>query len=120
MRLMSDSLLATATFGSALAPPYIRIGKSGAIPPTAPHEGPPGASNGRGGVEGRQSLALSTPQAADYLGISPRTLEDWRFRGGGPVFRKIGKRLVRYRVDDLDAFLEHSARVNTGGGQPAR
>lgn len=59
---------------------------------------------------------LTTGQAATYLGTSPRTLEDWRLRGGGPVYRKVGRRLVRYRVDDLARFVEDGARVNTGGG----
>lgn len=59
---------------------------------------------------------LNTNQAASYLGLSPRTLEDWRCRGGGPIFRKLGKRIVRYRLDDLNMFLEQGSRVNTGGG----
>ena len=63
--------------------------------------------------------ALTTVEAGAFLGISPRTLEDWRLRGGGPVFRKLGRRLVRYVRDDLEAFIEDAARANTGGGLPA-
>ena len=61
---------------------------------------------------------LTTSEAATYLGTSPRTLEDWRLRGGGPMYRKVGRRLVRYRAADLEAFVENGARVNTGGGKP--
>jgi len=61
---------------------------------------------------------LTTAEAAAHLGTSPRTLEDWRLRGGGPVFRKVGSRLVRYAPTDLDAFIAEGARVNTGGGRP--
>jgi len=61
---------------------------------------------------------LTTGQAASYLGTSPRTLEDWRLRGGGPVYRKVGRRLVRYHADDLAQFVEDGARINTGGGKP--
>ena len=61
---------------------------------------------------------LTTTQAAERLGTSPRTLEDWRLRGGGPVFHKIGRRLVRYSPADLDDFLDKGARVNTGGALP--
>jgi hypothetical protein len=43
--------------------------------------------------------------AADLLGVSPRTLQAWRVRGGGPRFCKIG-RSVRYRRRDLVAFQE--------------
>lgn len=46
----------------------------------------------------------TTPQAADALGVSRRTLETWRFTGTGPTFVKVG-RAVRYRPEDLEAFL---------------
>lgn len=62
---------------------------------------------------------LSTKEAGDWLGVSPRTLEDWRLRGDGPLFRKLGRRLVRYCMDDLAAFLQGTVRANTGGGLPA-
>lgn len=58
---------------------------------------------------------LTTAQAAAHLGLSPRTLEEWRLRGGGPVFRKLGRRTVRYAQSDLADFIQVSARVNTGG-----
>jgi hypothetical protein len=61
---------------------------------------------------------LTTLQAAAFLGTSPRTLEDWRLRGGGPTYRKLGRRLVRYSAADLASFLEAGARINTGGGTP--
>ena len=52
--------------------------------------------------------ALTTPEAAAYLSIQPATLEQWRWNGRGPRFVKIG-RSVRYRISDLDEFL--NARV---------
>jgi excisionase family DNA binding protein len=52
----------------------------------------------------RQTL-LDTKQAAGYLDLSPNTLDRWRYEGKGPHFVKLG-RAVRYRVQDLDAFLE--------------
>lgn len=61
---------------------------------------------------------LTTADAAALLGTSRRTLEDWRLRGGGPVFRKVGSRLVRYCDADLARFLDDGARLNTGGGRP--
>ena len=57
---------------------------------------------------------LSTAEAGAVLGVSPRTLEDWRLRGGGPLFRKLGRRIVRYLASDLSAFVEAAARANTG------
>jgi hypothetical protein len=61
----------------------------------------------------RETL-LSTVEAGAILGVSPRTLEDWRLRGGGPMFRKIGQRLVRYLYTDLSEFIAKAARANTG------
>jgi hypothetical protein len=61
---------------------------------------------------------LTTSEAADRLGVSPRTLEHWRLKGGGPVFCKVGHRTVRYRANDLEVFLSEGARINTSGGRP--
>ena len=44
---------------------------------------------------------LSTEQAAFYLGLSPRKLEQMRGQGGGPLFRR-HSRYIRYHIDDLD------------------
>jgi excisionase family DNA binding protein len=50
-------------------------------------------------------MTLTTPQAAQYIGMSPRFLEKRRLEGGGPPFIKVG-RAIRYRETDLDQFLE--------------
>ena len=55
---------------------------------------------------------MTTAAAADYLGLSPRTLERYRVTGGGPRFRKIG-RWVRYVPADLANWLDDCARVST-------
>ena len=48
---------------------------------------------------------LSEREAAGYLGpVSMRTLQDWRNKGIGPAYTKLGGR-VAYDVADLDAFL---------------
>ncbi len=46
---------------------------------------------------------LTNDEAADYLRLSPRTLEKQRVFGSGPKFRKFGRR-VMYAVADLDAW----------------
>lgn len=55
-------------------------------------------------------------EAARFLSMSVRTLEDWRYKGGGPAYYKLGRRLVRYRRADLEKFLAAGARINTAGG----
>ena len=53
-----------------------------------------------------------TKEAAAILTVEPTTLEAWRCRGGGPAFLKLGK-AVRYRDEDLEAFMESRLRKNT-------
>nr|BAH89963.1 hypothetical protein [uncultured bacterium]BAH90319.1 hypothetical protein [uncultured bacterium] len=48
---------------------------------------------------------LTNDEAAEYLRLSPRTLEKQRVIGGGPKFRKFGRR-VMYAVSDLDAWAD--------------
>jgi hypothetical protein len=60
-------------------------------------------------LEGRlgptQSGAMFEHDAANYLGVSAAALRAWRARGDGPAYYKLSKS-VRYRLADLDAWLE--------------
>ena len=55
---------------------------------------------------------LTNSEAAAYLNLSPRTLENWRVLGGGPRFRKFGRRVI-YAVDDLELWAVAQACVST-------
>lgn len=55
---------------------------------------------------------LRTPDAAKLLGLSPRTLEKHRCYGTGPVFRRLGGRVV-YALDDLEAWATLGTRRST-------
>lgn len=48
---------------------------------------------------------LTNEEAADFLRLSPRTLEKQRVIGGGPRFRKFGRR-VMYAVADLETWAD--------------
>lgn len=48
---------------------------------------------------------LTNDEAAAHLRLSPRTLEKLRVLGGGPRFRKFGRR-VRYALADLDTWAD--------------
>lgn len=48
---------------------------------------------------------LTNGEAAEFLRLSPRTLEKRRVVGGGPRFRKFGKR-VMYAIVDLEAWAD--------------
>ena len=59
---------------------------------------------------------LTTKQAAEYVGLSHRTLEAYRFAGAGPSYIKHGgprSGLVLYLPEDLDAWLVSLRRRNT-------
>lgn len=68
-------------------------------------------SNARADNARRGTPFLSPEQAAHYLGISVRTLQEHRSAGTGPRFRR-HTRHVRYHIDDLDAW---SKGVAEGG-----
>lgn len=48
---------------------------------------------------------LTTAEAASALGLSPRTLEGLRRKGGGPAFVAISRNLVRYQPAALSAWV---------------
>jgi predicted DNA-binding transcriptional regulator AlpA len=55
---------------------------------------------------------LRTPDAALHLGLSARTLEKHRCFGTGPVYRKLGGRIV-YALADLDEWATLGMRRST-------
>lgn len=59
------------------------------------------------------SRLLSTAEAAEFLGVSRRTLEDWRRNGRGPKFVALSRNAVRYRLIDLEAWVESRAAPHT-------
>ena len=64
-----------------------------------------------------ENQALNNAQAANFLGINPKTLANWRSLGLGPNYIRYGdgpKGRVVYDMSDLIAFRDAS-RVKTGG-----
>lgn len=55
---------------------------------------------------------LRTPDAAKLLGLSPRTLEKHRCYGTGPIYRRLGGRVV-YSLGDLEAWATLGTRRST-------
>lgn len=55
---------------------------------------------------------LTDEEAAKYLKLSAGYLRVLRCKGGGPLFARLG-RAIRYRITDLDAWIEARIRQNT-------
>ena len=61
---------------------------------------------------------LTQKEVARQLGISGRTLERHRVTGTGPRWLRLG-RLVRYRISDLEEWVELSVRRSTSDNAEA-
>ena len=51
------------------------------------------------------SVFLSESDAADYLGLSKKTLR-WLFDHKGPAYAKLNGKLIRYHQADLDEWMD--------------
>jgi predicted DNA-binding transcriptional regulator AlpA len=60
-----------------------------------------------------QNTLLNTIQASRYLGLSKAFLERDRWAGARVPFIKIGARAVRYRLQDLEFYIESCTRKST-------
>ncbi len=56
---------------------------------------------------------ITTEEAAQRLGVSKAFLERDRWAGARIPFIRIGARAVRYRVSDLDHYIEQRQRRST-------
>lgn len=56
-------------------------------------------------VDGCGNKLMDQNEVAEFLGISPKTLEYYRWKKVGPKYLKIGK-LARYRKCDVIAFIK--------------
>ncbi|HJF44593.1 helix-turn-helix transcriptional regulator [Thermophilibacter provencensis] len=64
-------------------------------------------------------ILVTSDEAARIIGIAPKTLVNWRNRGKGPAYVRLGEKHspVMYRVRDLEAWID--SRV-VGAGRGAR
>jgi hypothetical protein len=68
----------------------------------------PTTSEAAGSNARRGQIWFNTEDAACHLGIAPNTLKKWRALRQGPLFYRIGKKAIRYSIDDLEAFARRS------------
>lgn len=53
---------------------------------------------------------LTTKEAAAQLGVSPRTLQAWRYEGKGPDYLRFSHKNVRYSQEALNQWLKDKAK----------
>jgi len=63
---------------------------------------------------------LDQNAAAEYLGLSPRTLERFRVEGRGPHYRKFGRRVLYARADLVDWADRQIRRSTSDAGEVSK
>ena len=63
-----------------------------------------------------QSPFLTVAEAADFLRLKPHTLDNMRWQGTGPKFRKHGGRIFYHRAE-LTHWSETNRRQTSSGPQ---
>ena len=56
---------------------------------------------------------INEKEAAVFLGVTRRALQQWRLNGSGPKYVKISQRCVRYRRIELIKWSEERLRSST-------
>ena len=75
--------------------------------------------SGSGNAEARlMTKLLTTDDVAEITGLSPETLAQWRWLKKGIPFVRLGKKCVRYRQCDIDAWLAKRLVSVTSGENP--
>jgi hypothetical protein len=59
------------------------------------------------------SPLVDTAGAAEILHLTPRALEERRRRGGGPPYVRISPTCVRYRIADLERWVQERTFAST-------
>ena len=60
-----------------------------------------------------ERILLTEAEAAEFIGFTPRFLQDRRYRGDGPPFVRVSARAIRYRIEDLEQWAEERLRTST-------
>ncbi len=63
---------------------------------------------------------MTAGEAGDLLSMTTGALAQLRYTGTGPQFIKLGGRSVRYRREDIEAWIGSCARIRTGQRSDAR
>ena len=56
---------------------------------------------------------LTTKDVAELLQIPVKTLNNWRVDGGGPRFCRVHSKAIRYRLEDVEAWIAERVMNHT-------
>ena len=56
---------------------------------------------------------INEGEAAEFINQSKRTIQGYRYRGGGPPYIRLSRRCVKYRRIDLRRWAEARLRSST-------
>ena len=62
---------------------------------------------------------ISETEAADFLDLTPRSMQGMRQRGGGPPFFRLSARCVKYTLYRLKCWYDARLRSSTSDPGPA-
>lgn len=72
------------------------------------------------GAFSTEERLLTPREAADYLGLTPRFLTERRHRGSSPPVIRLSSRCIRYRLSDLDEWIDtHRCTFDGACGEAA-
>lgn len=109
---MEETSVATPSVGGgnneALMPP----GRSGYVADGVPRQ------EVGDGVQDYWFALINEKIAGAFLGLTDRTMQGYRQKGGGPKFIFLSSRCLRYRRSDLRSWAE--ARMRTSTSDPGK
>ncbi len=82
------------------------------VPTSTPARDPLPAAKGATG-DGAPADLLKPEQVARRLGVNTKSLERWRGAGTGPAVVRINHKTLRYRLEDVEAYIASRLRTST-------
>lgn len=84
-----------------------------APPPPRPPAPAPAPAEPQAGREPAPGVLMTPAAAAARLSVTAKVLERWRGTGGGPRYVRLTSKTIRYRAEDLDAFVAGRVQAST-------
>jgi hypothetical protein len=82
-------------------------------PASSPAPNPPAPRPPDPGRDENNADLLTPAMAGDRLKVTAKVLERWRGTGEGPSFVRLTSKTIRYRADDIEAFVVGRTKAST-------